>query len=237
MKDFIAFINEMKKTPKGKAILFFGLYAIFFIFVFLFIKLSSVELSYGDDYEKGSPYNFNIQSLLNKNFNYTYDIYVDGILYKYEGKRNNDSELFDFNGANYYKNSNNYLVNNGTWIRSDNPIMFNEFTDISNIKDIISRSSYESMTTYDNGKTDFNFVISTNTINEIFYNSNTDFDEVPNKIIIGTDENRNVNNISFNLNSFCTNNKMCNYSLEIKLNYNNFGEVYSINSPLNDLSN
>ena len=52
MDKLINTIKEMSKNPKGKAILFFGFYIVFFAFVFLFINLTDSTLTYGDDYEK-----------------------------------------------------------------------------------------------------------------------------------------------------------------------------------------
>ena len=78
------------------------------------------------------------------------------------------------------------------------------------------------------------FVISSNTLNSILYGMNTDYDEVPNEVIIYTDVTRNVNKITFNLDSLCRNNKICNYGLKINLEYDMFGEVEGIINPMDN---
>ena len=51
MDKLIKSIKELSKTPRGKGILFFAFYLVFFAFVFLFINLTDSTLTYGDDYE------------------------------------------------------------------------------------------------------------------------------------------------------------------------------------------
>ena len=127
-----------------------------------------------------------------------------------------------------------FLVKGDTWTNTDNPYIFGEYFDTLNIKKILEKSHFVSKTMFENGTTAFNFVISSNTLNSILYGMNTDYDEVPNEVIIYTDVTRNVNKITFNLDSLCRNNKICNYGLKINLEYDMFGEVEGIINPMDN---
>ena len=76
MKKGIEIIKELKKTSKGKAILFFGGYLIFFIVVILFVKFSTRSTTLPSDYEKGksSGKEISIDKLVENNYLFTYKI-------------------------------------------------------------------------------------------------------------------------------------------------------------------
>ena len=233
MVEIIEKIKEMSKNPKGKAVLFFGFYIIFFIFVFLFINLSKSTLTYGDDYEKSySSYTFNLEKIFAENYSFNYKITLDNNIYTYFGAKKEEVESIKYNNMDYYRNGNNYYLKNEVWVKVDNPYVCSEFLNNKNIKMILENSYFISKTVYENGKNAFNFAISSNTLNTILYGLNTDYDEVPNEIIINTDEDRNVNNIVFNLNSLCKNNGFCNYGLKVELFYDSFGDVEEIVNPI-----
>ena len=62
MDKLIKSIKELSKTPRGKGILFFAFYLVFFAFVFLFINLTDSTLTYGDDYERSTSSNINLRN-------------------------------------------------------------------------------------------------------------------------------------------------------------------------------
>lgn len=227
MKNFFNKIKEIKKMKNGKAILFFGFYFIFFVVIIIFIKFSSrVPVMHSEDYEMGQgSYSFKIETLLKNNYQYSYIITLDDINYEYFGKRYKNMELFQFNGNDYFRNEDEYFIKNNIWIKSDNPYKFREFLDVNNLVNLIKMASYNAKTTYESGKIKYNFLISSNTINQNLYNISSDFLEEPNEIIVSTDEEKNVDDITLNLDSFCKVNKLCNSSLKMKFKYDNFFEV------------
>lgn len=235
MDKLINTIKEMSKNPKGKAILFFGFYIVFFAFVFLFINLTDSTLTYGDDYEKSySSYTFNLDKVFSNNYAFKYDVNLDNNIHSYIGAKKDETESIKFNNLDYYRNGSMFLVKGDTWTNTNNPYIFGEYFDTLNIKKILEKSHFVSKTMFENGTTAFNFVISSNTLNSILYGMNTDYDEVPNEVIIYTDVTRNVNKITFNLDSLCRNNKICNYGLKINLEYDMFGEVEGIVNPMDN---
>ena len=83
-------------------------------------------------------------------------------------------------------------------------------------------------TDYQSGNTKYGFLISSNTINSLINNKETDIDEMPNKIIVNTNEEEYVSEINYDLDSYCINNKLCKKNLEINLSYDSFGEIDKI---------
>ena len=237
MKKGIELIKELRKTSKGKAILFFGGYLIFFIIVILFVKFSTRSTTLPSDYEKGKSGSkeLSIDKLVANNYLFTYKIVLDGKEYVYNGKRNKFTELFQFNDKTYYKNDETYFgKNNEIWVKVDNPYIFNDFIDSSKIVSIIEMSSLESKTTYEDGRSSINMLVSTNTLNQKLNNIDSDFFEEPNKITLIANKDNEIDEIDYDLSSYCTLNKLCQNSLKITLNYEMYGEIKNIENPVNE---
>lgn len=233
MRNFFEKIDEIKQKKNGKAILFFGFYLVFFLILFISLKFSNKRpLSAPEDYEKGNRYKFYINDIVDGNYHYNYVTVLDGVRYEYSGERNKKEELFRFNSKEYYKNDGNYFVNEGLWIKSDNPFVYQEFLDVDNIVEMIGLAAYESNTNYEDGRQSYKFLISSNTLNQKLHNIESDFMEEPNQLFIMTDANKNVTEISLKLDSYCTMNKLCKGTLEINLTYDKFGDIEDIESPI-----
>lgn len=237
MKKGIEIIKELKKTPKGKAVLFFGGYLIFFIIVILFVRFSTRSTTLPSDYEKGKSSGsvISIDKLVENNYLFTYKIILDGKEYIYNGKRNKFTELFQYNDKTYYKNDETYFSKNSDlWVKVDNPYMFSDFIDSSKIISIIEMASLESKTTYEDGRSSINMLISTNTLNQKLNNIDSDFFEEPNKITLIANKNKDIDEINYDLSSYCTLNKLCQSSLKINLSYEMYGEIKNIENPVNE---
>ena len=87
-KEFKEFI----KTPKGKATMFFGAYLLFFIFIAIFARTGGTT-NVNKKYETGSPLRYNINSILDNNFKYSYTISVDGASTVYTGSSTKNNAL------------------------------------------------------------------------------------------------------------------------------------------------
>lgn len=226
-------IKELKKTEKGKAVLFFAGYLIFFIALALFMLFSSKNTTRPSDYERSRRDDISMDKLNNENYLFTYKINLDGNEYIYNGKRNKSVELFQFNNKNYYKNGDSYYVKNDElWIKSDNPYLFNDFIDSSKLSSILELSMLDSKTSYEDGRNAFNLLISTNTINQKFNSVDSDFLEEPNKITITSNSDSEVSEIKYDLSSYCTLNELCQRSLNITLTYDMYGEIKEIENPV-----
>ena len=225
IKQIIALIKELRKTPRGRGILFFAVYFVLFAVLFLIIQLSDNKGTYEKDYELGRPYSFDISYIEKGNYHFEYTITKDDVKYLYVGDMDNNKEKFIFNNKEYYYDGDKYYVED---TEVDNPYLYSEFKNIDNIKELLSAATYESKTSYESGFTKFNFLLSSNTINELIYNKQTDIDEEPNSITVSNDSDGIMNEITYHLNSYCKSEETCKDKLEINISYSKFGEIKEI---------
>ena len=225
--------SEFRKTPKGKAILFFGFYALFFVFIYFYAHMGKTYRSM-EGYEKGTPYRFQIESLLNENYQYTYTITLDGEKYIYTGKKADGLESFIYNNQEYYGDHEEYYVLKETWEKTENPYLFPSLLKMDSVFSLLEVASYDSKTSYESGKTNYNFLISTNTINQMIHEVESDFEEEPNMIIISSNAESVVNQISWNLDSYCILNGLCERSLKIDMKFDDYGDV-QVDNPLQEV--
>lgn len=233
----IEFLKDLMKTPRGRGILFFGVYFVFFLALILLIRFGNRGEVIGNELESGNPYNFSVSNITGNNYNFSYQVEIDDNIFLYQGSRYKNTELFTIsNGGSiveYYLNSENYFSNsNGLWLKADNPYKYWQFIDIKYVNNIIKNATYISKTDYESGKSVYNFQISSNTIVKLLENIDTDVDEVPNEIVVITDENNYVNEVKFLLDSYCKAKTICTNSMNINLKYGDFGNIEEIKSPL-----
>ena len=230
-KEDLNKFREFLKTPKGKAAMFFAFYFVFFIIVGGIF--SGEDTSSIDNSQTGSSFDFNLESITNDNFSFNYEVVVDAQHSLYSGKKYSDKEEFDIQGIKYYKESDNYFINNnGVWIKTENPYLYSHFYNSENILALLTNASYVSKTEYDSGKLVYIFSIASATINKVLENEDLDVEEIPNEIVVSVDENGYANAVKFKLDSYCKIKNICTSSMIIDLNYDNYGNVEEIISPL-----
>lgn len=229
MKDLL---KEVQNNPKGKAILFFIFYAFFFLIIICILFFGKRDYTKASDYERGNATIYSSKSLLENNYSFIYSIILDDKVYYYEGKKKDNYESFQYLDKNYYRNGNDFYVEDGTWVKTENPYLYSEFLDTQNINNLISLASYLSKTNYDSGKMTYNYLLSTNTINKAFYDVDSDFLEEPNQVVISTDEEKHINQVLFFLDSYCSLNKTCIKNLKIDIQFDQIGKIEKIDNPI-----
>lgn len=232
MKELFKNIKELSKTTKGKAILFFGFYFVFFIIIMIIARFGSRNYTKPSDYEKGKSGTFYINDIVDKNYGFTYQVSLDNVKYTYTGTRNSNNTLFDYNGNNYFSSDDKYFINNSIWAKCDNPIRFYNFINPSKLTSILENSWNEANTSYEDGRHEYSLLISTNTLNKLLDSKNTDYDEIPNKIVVSTDSDKLANKITYNLDSYCKLNNLCDNSLSLEISYYRFGKIERIDNPI-----
>lgn len=234
MSDFSEKIKDIKEDPKKKALAFFAFYFVFFVVVILLLRFSPRKPLVGsEDYESGTnSIDFSINSILENNYIFGYEITLDGVTYEYYGQRYDKDELFEFQGNSYYRTGEQFYLKEGLWKTTENPYLFKDFLDVNQYAPLIAQATYESKTSYEDGKDVYNYLISSNTINQKFYHVDSDFLEEPNKISLHVSEKGDLNEIEFSLDSYCTLKQLCQKSLKIKLQYDMFGKVEKIDNPV-----
>lgn len=216
MKNVIEFIKELRKKPYGKAVFFFGFYLIFFIVIFIILNVG------GNDKNKNE--NKSTVDYLDKyNYSFEYKVKLNNTLYTYNGKKENNTYRYNYDNKEYYmENEKNYI--NGEELKEvENPIKFIEYFKEKNIGEIIDSSYIESKTIFGNGDTIYNLLVSSNTLNKIINNKETDYEEIPNKIKLSMSSYNTINEISYDLDSYCKNSDECN-NLSITISYKEYSE-------------
>ena len=102
--NFIKTVREWLKDPKKKALTQLGLYAVFFIFVFILIGMGGNSST--PDYIKEDT---------NKevtNYEYIYKINNNEVIQNITGTLNNSEDIFNYNGLNYVKKEGVIYLNN-----------------------------------------------------------------------------------------------------------------------------
>lgn len=228
--------KELTSTPRGKAILFFGAYLIFFFALAILARSGGVSngTSNNKKYETGSPLQFSLAGISSGNYKFIYTLTVDSGVSTMTGISDGSRERATCTALNeYYKENDNYFTNlNGVWVKTTDPYAEYPFFDVENISDLIETASYVSKTEYESGNDVYTFSISSASINKLFYNADLDIEEVPNEIILGVDEDNYVTEVKFILDSYCKAKGSCTSNMTITLKYEMFGEIEEITSPL-----
>lgn len=230
------YVKELKKTDKGKAILFFGFYFIFFLAIAVFARsFSGNSYQESDNYAKKEKFSFDM--IEKANYKFDYNIQIDNTIYNYSGLKKDDNELFTYSvdtiALEYYKRAESYFSKeNDTWIKSNSPYLFMEFLSINSLNNIFVDATYISKEEFDNGEVIYNYMISTNSIVKRLENINSDIDEIPNTFSIVANSSGDVYKIEMVLNSYGKYKGICFDEFSIVLNYSDFNNSLEIVSPI-----
>lgn len=235
-KNIVSFIKELYKTPRGRGILFFAAYFVFFVVLIILVRTGERGNTAGT-YETVKSYHFSVNDIASNNYNFSHSINLDDKTFTYSGSRYFNEEVFVFsdslNTLEYYRNDNNYLSKTGDlWLKSDNPYLFPMFFEIQKINEILDKATYISKTDYESGRKVYHFEVSTTTLVSLLENKNVDLDDLPNEVVVTTNEEGDVTEIKLVLNSYCQYQGSCSLGLQILLKYSDYGKIQEIASPI-----
>ena len=223
--------EQINKSPRRKALLFFGFYFVFFAIIIAFLRNSS-QTTTNSNSNSNSPLEtslpFEMESLKGKNYQFSYSILVDNEKYEYQGEKENEKEKILFNNESYYYNGEDYLNTSG--IKEDNPYIYSEFLSVDILNSLLKNSYFEAKTVYESGKVVYRFLLDTNVIYKTIYNENSDFSTDQNIILVSINQNGQVEEVSYQLNSYCETISSCT-TLKINMSYENWGEI-KITNPI-----
>ena len=232
MKKVIELINTLKKDSKGRAILFFGFYVIFFLGVILLVRFSSRNRTVASDYETSGGFHRPVQATIVDNYQFQYNINLDNIEYLYIGSKYQKEREFNFNNKKYYSNGDYYFVLNDTWEKTDNPFYFYEFLKDEVYMNLMNVGYLESTTSYDSGKIVYHYVIATDTLTKEINETQTDIADDGNTMMIHMDDGEHISKIVYQLDSYCRVMNYCKNSLKIEMDFDQIGEVKEIKNPI-----
>ena len=229
-------LKEIWKNPRGRSIIMLVLYFFFFLFIIMGLR-NGHKVDNTEKKDTTSDLDYSIEKIKKSNYHYKYLVDYNNNLVLYEGDKNNDKELFTkkFNNLeeNYYNYQEKYYKNiNGVWSKTDNPYLYSEYLDFTNLEKILNSATYDSKTEYNNGSKLYTYDISTTTLVKIINKEDIDIADNPNKIIVTTNKNNEATKFEFYLTPY-VNYKDNNSSsiLNISLEYSNFGKVDEIKNP------
>ena len=140
--------------------------------------------------------------------------------------------FFEVNNQKYYYDGEQYYQGDTKWTLCDNPLAYPEFFDTESVLSLLRASSYLAKTTYESGRIHFHYLLSSNTIFSMIKGIDADYFEEPNSVEIDIDENKRMDHIIFQLDSYGKLNQICQNTFRIDLEYDRFGEIKDIASPL-----
>ena len=219
------------KTPRGKAVLFFGIYFIFFIGLAIFSRVAGTGNSITPQLSV-SPYTYSLEQIANHNYHYQYQYLIDGSTLTFEGDRNNNKSLFSDGIVSYYQKDDLFMKSqDGLWIKCDNPYIFPLLLDDSVLNTIISSATYISKTELATGEEEINLQITTTTLVKILDGLDVDLDDPVNTIQLKKDSSGEVVEVRYDFTSYALYHGRCSSSFQLILSYSNFGNVKEIQDP------
>ena len=219
------------KIPRGKAVLFFGIYFIFFIGLAIFSRVAGTGNSITPQLSV-SPYTYSLEQIANHNYHYQYQYLIDGSTITFEGDRNNNKSLFSDGVISYYQKDDLFMKSqDGLWIKCDNPYIFPLLLDDSVLNTIISSATYVSKTELATGEEEINLQITTTTLVKILDGLDVDLDDPINTIQLKKDSSGEVVEVRYDFTSYALYHGRCSSSFQLILSYSNFGNVKEIQDP------
>lgn len=215
--QYIKITKEFLKDPKKRALTQLGLFAIFFMFVFVLLNssnTSSTPLPVVDTktsiefYEEMKGYTYKITYT---NINKT-DV-IDGIFY-------DNKSIFNYNNFKYYYEDSLYIIDNDTYYLSNIEYNISKVFN-NNLSTIIKELEQQSQTTYKDGTIVTNYTIDSNKI----YNYLFEIESVYTSLVtVSITENENeIHNIVIDLTNLGIN------LIKIEIEYMYLDEVTSLN--------
>lgn len=234
---YIAFIKELYKTKRGRAILFFAFYFIFFFFLISLIRTNytpNKEVDNTSDNKVNTEYK--LDGIKDGNYHFTREENINGVITNFTGdKSDNKTDGIMTSNSNFY---NYFIYDNINLIKTTDKYEitsdlyhFNNITDDKAIEKILDRSTLISKTEYESGSISYNYEITTNTIDSILNNTNIDIADIPNKIALETNEENEVVKITYDLSSYATYLNGIPTVTSITITYSNFGEIKDLEIP------
>lgn len=238
-KSWLGYLKDIWKHPRGKAILFFAGYCIFFI-----ILIGSLRSNRGSTSSNSIENNLNNQvsvhykldGIASGNYYFSRTETVNGITTIFEGKSNN-------NRSEVLMSKNNTLTNyfmyggiviqkiDGIYKVSTQPYTYPNVSVYKYIQAILNQATLISKTDYSVGNTIYYYQISTTTLAKILDQQVVDLEDIPNTIEVETDQNQNVIAITYQLDAYASYYQKTPTTLQIKLAYSNFGQVETLEIP------
>lgn len=230
-------IKELYNTEKGRSLLFFGFYIVFFVAIAILMRSMHEVASTNNNKELKTEvtYRYHLEKMKEENYHYKYLSTLGDSISLFEGDRNASKELFTMttNGmiSKYFRDGELFITEKeGSWIACDSPYLLEKFYEVDTIEDILDQATFISKTEYERGGSSLAFKISNKKLIKIIEKKET-LEEEQNEIIVILDKNKNIEKIEYNLTAYGTYLAKVITPVKIEITYSNFGEIKEIEKP------
>lgn len=239
---FLEFFSVLWSSERGRALLFFCFYALFFIFVASFVRTSHHVASsfpkdeYNQSKQKDNSYSYHFTLIEKENYHFRYLVTVGEDVSLYEGDRLDKKELFttshNFLVTSYYRDGDLFVKKqNDLWISSDNPYLFSEFYSVSTIQKVLKQASLSSRTEYSSGEYELKFTISTKLLLKVLTGEDIMLSDDLNEVVLLLDHTQNVVSVRYDLTNYYTYIQKIPQKLHLEFQYSKFGDILEIAKP------
>ena len=199
---YIEGVKKLSKSKRGRAILFFAFYIIFFVVLIGMIRGSYNTKNTITDNKNNVNAEYKLNGIKNGNYHFIREENINGVITNFTGdKTDNKTEGIMTTDNAFY---NYFIYDNINLLRltdkyevTDELYHFNNITNDSNIENILNKATLISKTEYETGNTSYNYEITTNTLDQVLNNTNLDLDMPTNSITLETNEEDEVFKITY----------------------------------------
>lgn len=238
-EDTKKIVNNLLNSERGRAILFFLFYFVFFLVIILMLRTNlsnNKKNNFKGNTTTSIKADYDLKKIEEGNYRFTREETRNGIKTIFTGEANSGRSSFlmtdDIGIKNFFSYNDIYLVKeNNSYKVSINPYLYPRFNDYSTIKKILDTAHLKAKTTYENGNTVYQYEISSTSLLSIIDNKEVDLDDQVNLINLTMDENKNVVEIIYQLDSYHSYNYNVVETLTIKVDYSDYGKVKELEIP------
>lgn len=233
-------VKNLLKSERGRAILFFLFYFVFFLVIILMAKTNLSNNRNNNTKEESTSSSiktdYDLKKLEEGNYRFTREETRNGIKTIFTGEANGGRSSFlmtnDMGIKNFFSYNDIYLEKeNNAYKVSINPYLYPRLNDYFTIRKILDTAHLKAKTTYENGNTIYQYEISSTSLLSIIDNKEVDLDDQVNLINLTTDENKNVVEIIYQLDSYHSYSYNVVETLTIKVDYSDYGKVKELEIP------
>ena len=228
-------IKKLWQTPRGRGILFFAIYFIFFALLIMGMRSSATmkQNNSNNTTENKTNFTYHLDGIENANYYFTVTENRDSSVISYNGSRNGDRmEILSSTNQEYFLYGDLALEKvNETFVASINPFLYPTLLHYDTIEKILSDAHLTATTEYEEGGTLYQYNITTTTLAQILDDEVIDLDDLPNTINVTANEENQVIKIEYILNSYDTYKLGMISNLTITMEYRDFGTVGELVIP------
>ncbi len=232
-------VTNLLKTDRGKAIIFFLFYGVFFFIIILMARAGFANKSKNEvvkEQKVNISSNYDFTKLETGNYRFTREEDRNGVKTIFTGDVNDGKSSFIMTQDNtvrtFFSYNDIFLERiNNTYNVAVNPYLYSSLNDVKNIKNIIKTAHLKAKTTYENGNTVYQYEITSNSLIELLDNKQVDLDDAVNLIDLTTSGDKEIIEITYHLDNYHSYTYSMIEKLTIKIDYSDYGKVKELEIP------